>query len=162
MAPATAADVDGILAALKDEPAAWHHVRARWDTQQSGEGLYLLARRDGEIVGHTMLLRHSKYDGVRADVDPAEINALHAYVQRQGIGTAIIRVAEAIAEQEWGRSAIGLGVGLDNDPARRLYDRLGYKPWSGPRVRDHWTEQDADGNVVRTHNDPCDYLIKAF
>jgi ribosomal protein S18 acetylase RimI-like enzyme len=72
-----------------------------------------------------MLLRHSKYDEVRADVDPAEINALHAYVQRQGIGTAIIRVAEAIAEQDWRRSAIGLGVGLDNDPARTLYDRLG-------------------------------------
>jgi ribosomal protein S18 acetylase RimI-like enzyme len=151
-----------MLAALTGEPAAWHHVQARWEIQQSGDGLYLLARRDGEIVGQTMLLRHSKYDEVRADVDPAEINALHAYVQRQGIGTAIIRVAEAIAEHEWRRSAIGLGVGLDNDPARTLYDRLGYTLWPGPRVRDHWTEQDADGNVVRTHDDPCDYLLKTF
>ncbi|NIK60336.1 hypothetical protein BJY22_006053 [Kribbella shirazensis] len=25
---------------------------------------------------------------------------------------------------------------------------------------DYWTEQDADGNVVRTHNDPCEYLLK--
>lgn len=149
-----------MLDALAGEPAAQHHIRARWDLQQNDDGVYLLAHRDGEIVGHTVLLRHSKYDEVRADVDPAEINALHAYVPGQGVGTAIIRKAEAIAAGEWHRSAIGLGVGLDNDRARALYERLGYASWSGPHVLDHWTEQDADGNVVRTHNDTCEYLLK--
>ncbi|MEU8226767.1 GNAT family N-acetyltransferase [Kribbella sp. NPDC048915] len=158
--PATRTDVDRMIGALPHAPAAQHHIRARWDIQQSGEGVYLVARRDGEIVGQTVLLRHSKYAEVRADADPAEINALHAYVQRQGIGTAIIRTAEEIAAHEWNRPAIGLGVGLDNDPARIRYERLGYEPWSGPRVIDHWTEQDADGTVVRTHSDPCDYLLK--
>ncbi|TDO60972.1 acetyltransferase (GNAT) family protein [Kribbella sp. VKM Ac-2571] len=124
--------------------------------------MYLIAERDGEIVGQTVLLRRSKYGEVRADVDPAEINGLQAYVRRQGIGTAIIRAAEAIAAGEWNRSAIGLAVGLDNDPARALYERLGYEPWSGPQLLDHWTEQAADGSVVRTHSDPCQYLLKPF
>ena len=108
-----------------------------------------------------MLLRSSKYADVRAADDPAEINALSAYVKNQGIGTAIIRAAEAIAG-DWARSSIGLAVELDNPRARRLYERLGYRPWSGTQVLDVWTEQDAEGNVVRSHEDRCDYLLKSL
>ena len=151
-----------MVGALAREPAAQHHIRARWDIQQSDDGVYLIAERDGEIVGQTILLRRSKYGELRADADPAEINALQAYVRRQGIGTAIIRAAEAIAADEWNRSAIGLAVELDNDQARTLYERLGYKPWSGPHLLDYWTEQAADGSVVRTHSDSCEYLLKTF
>lgn len=151
-----------MVGALSGEPARQHHIRARWDIQQSDGGVYLIAERDGEIVGQTILLRHSKYGELRADADPAEINALQAYVRRQGVGTAIIRAAEAIAADEWKRSAIGLAVELDNDQARSLYERLGYKPWSGPQLLDYWTEQAADGRVVRTHSDPCEYLLKTF
>ncbi|MEU4601586.1 GNAT family N-acetyltransferase [Kribbella sp. NPDC023972] len=157
ISPATQAEVDQLIAAAG--PAAQHHLRARWETQQRGDGLFLLARRDGEIVGQTMLLHHSYYAEVRAALDPVEINALHAFVPNQGVGTAIIRAAEEIAGS-WSRPLIGLAVGLDNHGARRLYERLGYEPWDGPQVIDTWTEQDADGNVVRTHADPCDYLLK--
>ncbi|MGW1341551.1 N-acetyltransferase family protein [Kribbella sp. NPDC002412] len=156
--PATQADVDGLIAPA--EPAAQHHLRERWATQQRGDGLFLLAHRDGAVVGHTMLFRESKYDEVRAAHDVAEINALHAYVQGQGIGTAIIRAAEAIAAGEWSRPAIGLAVGAGNPGARRLYERLGYQLWKGDQVIDRWTEKDADGNVVHAHADPCDYLLK--
>ncbi len=156
--PATQAEVDRLIAPA--EPAARHHLRERWDLQQRGEGLFLLARRDGEIVGHTMLLSQSKYAAVRAAADPAEINALHAYVQGQGIGTAIIRAAEEIAAGNWSRSSIGLAVGADNPGARKLYERLGYDLLDGPPVVDIWTEQDAEGNIVRSHADPCDYLLK--
>ncbi|TCC66220.1 GNAT family N-acetyltransferase [Kribbella pittospori] len=159
--PATPGDVEQLIAGVAEHPAAQHHLRARWDIQESGDGLFLLAHRDGEIVGQTMLLRESKYAEVRADADPAEINALSAVVFNQGIGTAIIRVAETIAG-EWNKSAIGLAVGADNPNARRLYERLDYLPWSGPPVVDEWTEQAADGTVVRTHADECDYFLKAL
>jgi GNAT superfamily N-acetyltransferase len=155
--PATQAEVDQLIASA--EPAAQHHHRARWETQRRGDGLYLLAHRDGEVVGHTMLFKQSRYAEVRAADDPVEINALHAYVPNQGIGTAIIRAAEAIAA-DWSRPVIGLAVGLDNSGARRLYERLGYKVWDGAQVIDTWTEQDAEGNIVRSHADPCDYLLK--
>jgi len=155
--PATGGDVDQLIASFADAPAAQHHVRARWQTQESGKGTYLLARRGGVIVGQTMLLRRSKYSELRSAEDPAEINGLHAFVGNQGIGTALIRAAEALAG-DWGRAWIGLGVELNNDGARRLYERLGYE--LGPRVIDRWTEQAADGSVLRSHADECDYLLK--
>ncbi|TCO23416.1 acetyltransferase (GNAT) family protein [Kribbella steppae] len=155
--PATQAEVDQLIAPA--EPASQHHLRERWETQQRGDGVFLLAHRDGEIVGHTMLLNQSKYAEVRAAHDPVEINALDAYVPGQGIGTAIIRASEAIAA-DWSRSAIGMAVGADNPRARKLYERLGYQLWDGPQVIDTWTEQDAEGNIVRSHADPCDYLLK--
>ncbi|WP_165949450.1 GNAT family N-acetyltransferase [Kribbella turkmenica] len=155
--PATDADVDRLIAAA--EPASQHHLRERWATQQRGDGLFLLALSDGEVVGHTMLFSESKYAEVRAAHDVAEINALHAYVQGKGIGTAIIGAAEAIAG-DWRKPAIGLAVGADNPGARRLYDRLGYQLWNGVQVVDTWTEKDAEGNVIRSHADPCDYLLK--
>jgi GNAT superfamily N-acetyltransferase len=159
--PAGLADVDRLVASLEQYPAAQHHIRGRWATQERGNGVYLIAHRDGEVVGQTMVLRESKYDEVRAASAPAEINGLDAYVKNQGVGTALIRAAEATAI-EWGRPAIGLAVGLDNPGARRLYDRLGYQLLHGLRVLDHWTEQAADGTVVRSHADPCDYLLKTL
>jgi GNAT superfamily N-acetyltransferase len=155
--PATREEVDQLIA--QAEPAAQHHLRERWGTQQRGEGVFLLARRDDEIVGHTMLLNQSKYAEIRAAHDPVEINGLHAYVPNQGIGTAIIRATEAIAA-EWSRPTIGLAVGRDNPGARRLYERLGYQQCDGVQVLDTWTEQDAEGNIVRSHADPCEYLLK--
>ncbi|ONI69608.1 hypothetical protein BWI15_23905 [Kribbella sp. ALI-6-A] len=157
--PATLADVERLIDGFADNPVVLHHTRERWATQERGDGLFLLAHRAGEIVGHSMVLRQSKYAEVRADVDPAEINGLHAYAPNQGVGTALIAAAEAVAV-EWARPVIGLGVGPDNPGARRLYERLGYRRWSGPRVIDIWTEKAADGAIVRSHADPCDYLIK--
>jgi GNAT superfamily N-acetyltransferase len=155
--PATRADVDRLTA--RAAPASQHHLRDRWETQQRGDGLFLLAHRDGEVVGHALLLRQSKYAEVRAVHDAAEINALHADVQGQGIGTAIIRAAEVIAA-DWAKPAIGLAVAADNVGARRLYERLGYRQWDGAEVTDTWTEQDAEGNIVHSHADSCDYLFK--
>ncbi|NUS00447.1 MAG: GNAT family N-acetyltransferase [Kribbellaceae bacterium] len=153
------ADFERMIEELAGYPAAQYHVRDRWEVQQKDDGLLLVAVERGEFVGRTMVLRTSKYDDVRADVDPVEINALHAFVRGKGIGTALIRAAEAVAV-EWGRSAIGMGVELDNLRARGLYERLGYGLWRGPRVVDRWTEKAADGTVVRSHADECDYLFK--
>jgi GNAT superfamily N-acetyltransferase len=144
---------------LADQPAAQYHVRDRWDVQRRDDGLLLVAVEHGEFVGRTMVLRSSKYDEVRADLDPVEINALHAFVRGKGIGTALIRAAEAVAVG-WGRTAIGMGVEPGNVRARGLYERLGYGLWPGPRVVDRWTEKAADGTVVHSHADECDYLFK--
>lgn len=157
--PATRDAIDQLLV-VDDHLGRRDQLLQRWELQNSGEDLFLLARRDGEFVGHTMLFRRSKYPAVQAAYAPAEINGLYAYVQGQGIGTAILRVAEEYAKQ-WGLSQIGLAVGPDNVGARRLYERLGYREWTeGRLVIDEWTEKDADGNVTVLHRDPCDYLLK--
>ena len=156
--PAEQDEIDRIIAA-EESPASREHHRERWARQIHGDGVYLLARQNGEVVGHSMLFRRSKYSEVQAGPDPAEINALYASEQGRGIGTAIIAAAEDLAT-EWGCSMIGLAVGLDNAGARRLYERLGYQAWDGPQVIDRWTEKDADGSVLVTHRDPCVYLLK--
>jgi ribosomal protein S18 acetylase RimI-like enzyme len=158
---ATQADVDRLIAA-EDSADSRAHFRARWDQQSRGEALFLLAFRDGAVVGHTMLLRDSMYAEVRVAHEPAEINALAAYVRRTGVGTALIAAAEEIAAGEWGRRKIGLAVRLDNPEARRLYERLGYREWGRGAVVDEWAERNEHGTVVRIHRDACDYLLKVF
>jgi GNAT superfamily N-acetyltransferase len=158
--PATRDDVEVLIEQLKDAPAAQHHIRERWGVQERDEGVFLLAHDEG-IVGQTMVLRHSRYAEVVAADDPAEINGLHAFPRGRGVGTALVQAAEEVTAG-WGRAVIGLAVELDNERARRLYERLGYQLWAGPRVIDRWTEKDADGVVVRSHADLCDYLFKRF
>jgi ribosomal protein S18 acetylase RimI-like enzyme len=157
--PADQHDLAQLIAAAADSPAAREHHRERWTRQARGEALYLLARADGAIVGHTMLLRESKYAEVRAAHNPAEINALHAYEQGRGIGTALIAAAESLAA-DWGRDLVGLAVEPQNTGARRLYERLGYRQWDGGQVLDEWTEKDAAGQVIVAHQDPGVYLLK--
>jgi GNAT superfamily N-acetyltransferase len=156
--PAAAHDAEALIAA-EQSAAAREHLRERWAKQCRGEALFLLAHHREAVVGHTLLLRESKYAAVRAAHRPAEINALSAYVRGAGIGTAIIAAAEAIVA-DWGRDTIGLAVGRDNPDARRLYERLGYREWTGGGVLDEWTEKDADGTVLHAHRDSCDYLLK--
>ena len=158
--PATRDDVDQLLV-VDDHLGRRDQLLQRWELQNNGEDLFLLARQDGEFVGHTMLLRRSKYRAVQEAYAPAEINGLHAYVQGQGIGTAILAAAEDFTRQ-WGVTQLGLAVGPDNVGARRLYERLGYREWTQGQVVDEWIEKDADGNVIELHQDPCDYLVKSL
>jgi len=77
-------------------------------------------------MGKATLLLRSRYPEVRS-VFPelAEINALDAWPQGEGIGTALILAAEYETRQRSVPIA-GLAVDVTNDRARRLYERLGY------------------------------------
>ncbi|MBB5834461.1 GNAT family N-acetyltransferase [Kribbella italica] len=155
--PATRQDVERLLD-VAASPARRAHLESRWVEQEQDDAVFLLAHDEGGIVGQTSLLRTSKYAEVAAAHDVAEINGLHAFVQGAGVGSALIAASEELA-RAWRRDAIGLGVGLENPGAARLYARLGYQPTQF-RVIDEWTEVDADGTVLVTHRDPCDYLLK--
>jgi ribosomal protein S18 acetylase RimI-like enzyme len=72
--------------------------------------------RQGEPVGCFALGRHDDHLYV------ARI-ALLARWQRRGIGTALLR--RVIAEADERRLPVRLSV-LENNPARRLYERLGF------------------------------------
>ncbi|GAA1728646.1 GNAT family N-acetyltransferase [Brachybacterium phenoliresistens] len=157
--PCTAADLSRLLAGPVDPRSAAHH-RERSALQDSGEATYLLAWRGAENVGRATLYHRSKYAAVRArHPGTAEINALEATPQGQGIGSALIAAAEAIAARR-GHDAVGLAVEPGNSRARRLYERLGYFPWGHGEVIDIWTEPRPGGDVE--HRDPCDYLRKAL
>jgi ribosomal protein S18 acetylase RimI-like enzyme len=55
-----------------------------------------------------------------------EAAAVARPLQRQGIGTSLVRAAEALATER-GYGSVELGVEDSNPQARRLYERLGYR-----------------------------------
>jgi len=155
----TSEDLDALV--VRDpRPGAQHHERERFAAQERGERAYLVAWKDGEVVGRTTLCWRSSYQPVRDALgDFPEINGLAAWPQGAGIGTLIVAECERIAVEEVGVLRVGLGVGLDNPRARRLYERLGYVDWGGEELTDLWDERDEHGNVLVSHRDPCRYLV---
>lgn len=136
-----------------------HHHRERFAAQALGSGYYLLAWRDGVNVGRASLTTESKYAPVRRRWPRcAEVNALAAFPQGQGTGTALLRLAEDLARGD-GHERIGLAVDPDDPGPRRLYERFGYRLWDGGTVVDEWVEL-LDGGGSRRHADPSDYLSK--
>src|SRR5947209_7828498 len=111
-----------------------HHYK-RYEVQNRGEGVYLIAWHDHTPVGH-FLLRWSGPDDARVMhyVDVTQSAFLGAggtrvAYRRKGVATALIREAERVAKEQ-GCTHIGLEVGsTDNPDAKRLYERLGYVDW---------------------------------
>lgn len=131
-----------------------------WALQERDEALYLLAWRDGACVGNVTLLFRSRYDDVRRTLgDFPELNGLGTRRRGEGIGTALIREAERLAQQR-GATQVGLAVTLDNPRARGLYERLGYRDWGHGGIVDRWTEYDERGNPLTDHADDCNYLTR--
>lgn len=158
----TAGDLELLLAAAGTNHVCRRHHLAQWDIQTAGQATYLVAWLGDEPVGRGTVLRTSKYQGVIDALGSVpEINALEAFTQGQGIGTKLIVGAEAVARRG-GSKILGIAVETDNDGARRLYERLGYRDWGGGHVVDVWCEIDELGNPTVTHHDPCWYLVKGL
>jgi GNAT superfamily N-acetyltransferase len=136
-----------------------HHEEC-WAWQLRQEAVYFLAWRGARVVGRATLLLRSRYPKVRSAFPRlAEINALNAWPQGEGIGTALILAAEQEARQR-SVPVAGLAVDVTNDRARRLYERLGYAVWANGVVIDRWTLRGTDGQVLGEQADECFYLTK--
>jgi GNAT superfamily N-acetyltransferase len=127
------------LPALADtfEQAPYRKERSQYERYLAehiaGSRITLLAHaHTGDIIGYVNVLWRSDYPRF-AEADIPEINDLNVIVpwRRQGVGTALITTAEAVA-RDAGRGRVGIGVGMtpDYDDARRLYPALGYV-WDG-------------------------------
>jgi len=112
------------------------------------------------LVGKATLPLQSRYPEVRS-VFPelAEINALDAWPQGEGTGTALILAAEQEARQR-SVPVAGLAVDITNDRAQRLYERLGYAMWAHGLVIDRWIQRASDGRDLGEQADECFYLTK--
>ena len=76
-------------------------------------------------------------DGIQADELMVETLAVDPAYRGMGIGTALLRKAEARA-RSMGKRTMSLGVIAENAGAIRLYERLGYRrthTWDGYLVR---------------------------
>ena len=139
--PATEDDLKRLIAR---DPASERFERNRFEAQEWGEGLLLVAWEGDELRGRVRLRFFSKYVEVLDDLGEfPEINALDAWPTGGGVGTRIIERCEEIAAER-GDKMIGIGVLVTNTGARRLYERLGYEYW---------------GDVI-DDGEPAVYLVK--
>lgn len=123
----------------------------RFNVQEKGEGLYLIAWNDNIPIGHFLLRWSGPQDvSVTNKINITNSAFLEAGLtideyRRMGVATAIILEAERLAKVK-GCTHIGLEVGVENPEAKRLYESLGYKDWGYGEFKISWEYIDYDGN----------------
>ena len=150
----------GDLTALEPYLPSGHHAR-RAEAHECGRATFLLAWHDDPPVGYLLL----KWSGADEEIvhrligDCPELNAITvaADLRSRGIGTALIREAERRIHAQ-GLSRVGLAVGVGNQRARALYQRLGYEPWGHGSFEVSWQVPDNG----RLDHETCTYMLKTL
>lgn len=75
-----------------------------------------------------------------------------------GVGTALIRELDTLVRARR-LPRVGLGVGIANQRARVLYERLGYRPVDGAEYIDRSEIPDSDGQRY-TVEEPCIFMVR--
>lgn len=154
-------EVDVLEAAIPSPGRSRYHHK-RYELQLAGLSTYLVAWDGAVPVGHLNLRRMSGAPGVAARLgEVPEINALGVWPperRNQGIGSALVLDAERRV-RDAGGSRIGLGVAVENDAARRLYERLGYVDWGFGTVESSYPATTDDGREL-VFTETLDYLVK--
>jgi GNAT superfamily N-acetyltransferase len=124
--------VIGIRALRPDEVEAVDLVLPLHRLGNDGE--YLVAWDDAAPVGHAFIA----WSGTELGLP--EIQDVYVLPERrgQGVGTALTGAAEQAAASR-GHARCSIGVGVANEGARRLYERLGYNRADVPPKRVHGT-----------------------
>jgi ribosomal-protein-alanine N-acetyltransferase len=114
-----------------------HAYRSEIETNRLAS--YLVARADGQVVG---------YGGVWLMVDEAHITtfAVHPDWRRRGIGDRLLLALLDVALERGAREAT-LEVRLSNVPARRLYEKFGFRPVG---LRAHYYTDDNEDALIMT------------
>ena len=107
----------------------------RFEEQQKGKGIYLIAWHEDVPVGHLLV----EWGGPQDQTVATQIDVRgRAYLfavetrgeyRRRGVATKMVQEGEKLA-REHGCEWTGLEVGrVSNPEARKLYEKLGYKDW---------------------------------
>jgi ribosomal-protein-alanine N-acetyltransferase len=138
MAVADLPDVHDIERASFTTPWPAHAYRSEIETNRLAS--YLVARAEGQVVG---------YGGVWLMADEAHITtfAVHPAWRRRGIGDRLLLALLDIALERGAREAT-LEVRLSNLPARKLYEKFGFRP-VGLRPR-YYTDDNEDALIMTT------------
>ena len=126
----------------------------RLDQYAEDGSTYLIAWDDDRPVGHAHIAWQRTHVGVPEIQDVFVVPER----RRRGVATTLTRAAEdEVRRRGWDR--ISLSVSAEgNEPARRLYDGLGYRTTGCAPVRVHGTIM-LRGRTVEV-NDTLEYLVK--
>ena len=143
-------DIEAISEALRDLGSPAQPERGL-DRGREGLGTFLTAWLANECVGYlTVHWRSSpRSPDEWKDGRTAYLEDLIVAENKRGlgIGTAMMLAAETMAHER-GLSRVTLGVGVENDGARRLYERLGYADAGLDPVADRGRFQRWDGETA--------------
>lgn len=109
-----------------------------------GRRILLVAEMQGQIVGQIFLQVDSGLSGGAGRAAYLYALRVRPEFRNRAIGTGLVREAESILRQR-GFSRALISVAKDNDPARRLYERLGFEVFG--EDAGHWTFLDDQGQL---------------
>jgi len=138
--PLRAWEIDSLAAAIPETSAA--QLANRWREQSLGFRELLAAVLEDEVVG-TVSIGESERPPRSLHLFALEVASAR---RNQGIGAEIVRGVVEEARRR-GRRRVYLEVRIDN-PARRLYQRLGFRR-VGPPFVNAWWRYHADGTQER-------------
>jgi ribosomal protein S18 acetylase RimI-like enzyme len=133
-------EIEALAAAIPETSAA--QLANRWREQDLGYRELLAAERDGALVG-TVSIAETERPRRSLHLFALEVAAK---CRNQGIGGEILRRVFDEARRR-GRTRVFLEVRTDN-PARRLYHRLGFRR-VGPEFTNAWWQFNDDGTQTR-------------
>lgn len=130
-----------------------------YEEQLRGERLMLLADVNGFPIGQIFIQLVSRDDlwSAHKHAYLYSLRVMDAF-QRQGLGSALLREAEAIL-RERGYVSVSIAAAKDNLAARRLYERHGFQVIAEDAGR--WSYVDHEG-ITHYVNEPCWILEKSL
>lgn len=123
-----------------------------WDGywESIGPGVHVIAERAGRgIVAHAAIVDRLLYPGdatLRAGY--VEAVAVWPDLQRQGLGTEVMKVIDPMLDEGYELGALGTG-------SHEFYARLGWVVWRGPT----WIRE-RDGHLERSPHEDGDILVR--
>lgn len=158
--PAEKRDLEVLNARLRSPILNFHEEKI--NLQEKGEVVWLIAWIGKEPVGQVLIRWQGATDEpVRQHEEryPYLQNlAVKINYQRKGIGTQIVFAAEKIVKNK-GYKKVGMAVGVENEIAQKLYNKLGYKSWDNGTYSMSWHIVDPSGKKIE-ESETCTYLIK--
>jgi ribosomal-protein-alanine N-acetyltransferase len=133
-------EIGDLAAVIPETPAA--QLANRWREQGLGYRELLAAERDGILVGTVSI---AETERPRRSLHLFALEVGEAF-RNQGVGGEIVRWVVDEARRR-GRTRVFLEVRVDN-PARRLYHRLGFRR-VGPEFINAWWQFNDDGTQER-------------
>jgi ribosomal protein S18 acetylase RimI-like enzyme len=129
--------------------------RRTFREQEAGHRIMLLADSNNFPIGHVFIQFKEDSPDEKGRAYLYSFRVMEMF-RRYGIGTALLQEAENIT-LDHGLEWTTIAVAKNNDGARRLYERLGYRIYNEDSGR--WSYLDHKG-IVRHVNEPCWMLHK--